>query len=81
MKTLIFTESFVQKGVFCKKCDYLSIERQDNCPVCGVKLYKTNDIVELLLHRVLRNGGDVEVLDSDTRDFPGIGAILHFPVA
>ncbi|HDN59893.1 MAG TPA: hypothetical protein ENF20_08035 [Candidatus Marinimicrobia bacterium] len=81
VKTLIFTESFVQKGVFCKKCDYLSIECQDNCPVCGVKLYKTNDIVELLLHRVLRNGGDVEVLDSDTRDFPGIGAILHFPVA
>lgn len=80
VKTLIFTEDFVRKGMFCKKCDYLGIEHQTNCPVCGAKLYKTNDIVELLLHRVLQNGGNVEVLNLDIKEFPGIGAILHFPV-
>jgi len=59
---------------------YLTSEKISECPFCGKGFAQISDSVELAVSRVLRAGGDVEVVRSTNihTDFKQIGAILRY---
>jgi hypothetical protein len=50
------------------------------CPYCGGTFTQIPDVVELAVHKVMQQGGDVEFVHSDHagNKFKGIGAILRY---
>ncbi|MBO8130355.1 MAG: hypothetical protein H0Z29_02430 [Candidatus Marinimicrobia bacterium] len=80
VKTLLFAEDFIQKGHYCKDCGLIDTGDATKCPDCGNNLMITNDVTENLIHSVLENGGNIEVIEKEKDKIPGIAAILYFPI-
>ena len=77
---LIIQEHFFKKGLFCRNCGFLSLKPLASCPTgCG-KLERTNDLVEHLVHRALKQGVDLQFVSSNMDDYAGIAAILRFSI-
>jgi len=77
---LIIQEHFFKKGLFCRNCGFLSLKPLASCPAgCG-KLERTNDLVEHLVHRALKQGVDLQFVSSNMDDYAGIAAILRFSI-
>ncbi|MCK9244525.1 MAG: hypothetical protein M0P75_04580 [Candidatus Marinimicrobia bacterium] len=78
--TLIIQENYFTKGLFCRNCGYLSLKPLESCPSgCG-QLERTNDLVEQLVHRALKQGVDIQFVASDMEKQAGIAASLRFPI-
>jgi peptide subunit release factor 1 (eRF1) len=80
VKTLLIREGFRSPGSRCKSCEYLSAKSLDHCPFCGGEVEPIPDVVELVVQRVMRSGGEVEVLhrDQEVKGFQQIGALLRY---
>jgi len=80
VNTLIIQENYFTKGLFCRTCGYLSLKPREACPTgCG-KLERTNDLVEQIIHRALKQGVDIQFINSKMEKHAGIAAILRFPI-
>ncbi|UCE00431.1 MAG: hypothetical protein JSV42_06835 [Chloroflexota bacterium] len=78
--TLIFREGYQAAGYRCTGCGYLTTEVLRSCPFCENEFEQIPDAVELAVRRVLRDGGEVEVLrDIEVeKDFDQVGALLRY---
>jgi peptide chain release factor subunit 1 len=80
VQTLLIREGFRAPGYRCQGCGYLTAHPIETCPYCGSNFDKIADAVEMAVHQVMQNGGDVEVLhDGDLLSKVGdIGALLRY---
>lgn len=78
--TLVIREGYRAPGYQCSGCGYLTSEKFASCPFCGSKFDHIQDAVELAVRRVMRDGGEVEVLrdDDGLKNFVNIGALLRY---
>lgn len=78
--TLVIREGYRAPGFQCSGCGYLTSEKFPSCPFCGSKFNHIQDAVELAVRRVMRDGGEVEVLRDDDgfKNFVNIGALLRY---
>jgi len=81
IKTLVVEEGLSQPGYVCDNCGALFTAPAEICSVCGKgKVERTLDAVEMTVGRVMRHGGDIEVLRSnpDLAKGGSIGALLRY---
>lgn len=80
IQVLVIREGYRAPGFRCEGCSYLTSEKISECPFCGNVFEKIPDAVELAVSRVLRSGGDVEVIRSSNihTDFKDMGATLRY---
>ena len=62
VQTLLLRTGYRAPGYRCQGCEFLTAEETATCPFCGNKFKEIPDAVDLAVRRVMRNGGDVEVL-------------------
>jgi peptide chain release factor subunit 1 len=78
---LVYGEAMVLPGKQCPSCKRLFRARQTSCNACHETLTPVSDLLELLIHRVIRNEGKAkcvrEVAAARLREFEGIGALLR----
>lgn len=80
LHTLLIRSGYRAPGSHCTSCGYISAGTIENCPYCGGDTRQIEDAVELAVRRVMRSGGEVEVLDSDqdVGEFENIGGLLRY---
>jgi|GEM_PF-154758 len=79
--TLLIQQDFSRKGMYCPRCNYLTIHQEETCPLDGEDLRRTPDIVDNLIYNVLKQGASVEMISREMEDYGDIGAILRYPIA
>ena len=80
IQTLVIRDGYRAPGYRCQGGGYLTTEKLTSCPFCENKFEKISDAVELAVRRVMRDGGEVEVLrDIEVQqDFDQVGALLRY---
>ncbi len=80
VQTLLIADGFRSPGYQCSSCGFPVTQSLEQCPFCGGDFEEIPDAVELAVRRVLRDGGEVEVLhDDETLKQHGcIGALLRY---
>jgi len=80
VQTLVILEGYRAPGYRCKGCGYITAQSIETCPFCGSLFEDIPDAVELAVHKVMKLGGEVEVLHNDriTKDIDNIGALLRY---
>lgn len=66
------------RGWRCRRCDALGTRLEADCPYCGGDT-ETQDLGEALIARVLREDGEIHLVDGDARlpHFSGVAASLR----
>ena len=80
IQSLVIKEGYREPGYQCQGCGFLTSIEMPACPYCGGAFNHIPDVVELAVHKVMQQGGDVEFVHSDHagNKFKGIGAILRY---
>lgn len=80
VQTLIIRDGYRAPGYRCKGCGYVTTKRAARCSYCGGAFEHIGDAVEMAVHKVMQQGGEVEVLHEEpvTQDFGSIGALLRY---
>ena len=80
VQTLVIRDGYRAPGFRCQGCGYLTTEELSNCPFCNSSFEQISDAVELAVRRVMRDGGEVEVLHNieEQKDFDQVGALLRY---
>ncbi len=80
VQTLVIRDGYHAPGFRCQGCGYLTTEELQACPFCGNTFEKIPDAVELAVRRVMRDGGEVEVIHDleEQDDFNQVGALLRY---
>jgi peptide chain release factor subunit 1 len=81
IKTLALEEGLSQPGYVCDNCGALFTTLPETCSVCGKgKVERTLDAIEMAVGRVMRRGGEIEVMrsNSDLAKSGSIGALLRY---
>ncbi len=78
--TLVILEGFGQSAYRCAQCGYLTSRQQGACPACGGEMQEIPDAVDFAISRVMRSGGDVEVVhrNPDLEKAGMIGSFLRY---
>ena len=77
---LVIQDGYKASGYCCTGCGYVTSQELEACPFCGSKFECIPDAVEMAVHKVMKAGGEVELLQHrhDVKGFNGIGAILRY---
>ena len=80
IKTLVIRDGYQAPGFRCQGCGYLTTEELQTCPFCDNNFEEISDAVELAVRRVMRDGGEVEVVHNveEQKDFDQVGALLRY---
>ena len=80
VQTLLLQAGYREPGYLCHGCQYITPQEIDSCPFCGNEFEQIPDGVDLAVRRVLRNGGEVEVLHvfDEKQDCGKIGALTRY---
>ena len=80
VQILVIREGMRAPGYHCKSCGYLTAQPLAVCPFCGQSFEKIPDAVEMAVHTVMQQGGEVEVLQNAAaaEKLGGIGALLRY---
>ncbi len=80
VRTLLVSEGYKAAGYHCQQCGYISAQAKRKCPFCGGKVRKIGDAVNLIVRRVIDQGGQVQVVrDNPDLDKAGhIAALLRY---
>ena len=80
IQTLVIRDGYRAPGYRCQGCGYLTTEELQNCPFCDNNFEEISDAVELAVRRVMRDGGEVEVIHDveEQEDFDQVGALLRY---
>jgi hypothetical protein len=80
VQTLVLRDGFRAPGYRCLGCGFLTSQSLPTCPFCGKSFERIEDAVELAIHRVLEDGGEVQVVhDSPKLEKAGsIGGLLRY---
>jgi len=80
VQTLVIRDGYKAPGFRCQGCGYLTTEELQTCPFCDNSFEDIPDAVELAVRRVMREGGEVEVVHDveQQKDFGQVGALLRY---
>lgn len=80
VQTLLLRDGTRAAGYRCKSCGYISAEEVDSCPYCGGEMEQIPDVVDLIVAKILGDGGDVEILDKGQppQELETVGALLRY---
>lgn len=80
VQTLLVQEGFRAPGYRCQGCSYLTTQEVETCPFCGGDFEEIPDAVELVVQKIMRQGGDIEfVRDNEAlEEYGNIGALLRY---
>jgi peptide subunit release factor 1 (eRF1) len=79
VQTLIVREGYRAKGYQCRGCGFITTQVLESCPFCGKSFKQIKDAVEMAVRKVMRDGGDVEiVIGSPKLEEVGIGGMLRY---
>jgi peptide chain release factor subunit 1 len=80
IQILVIHEGLREPGFQCQGCGYLTGIEMPTCPYCGGNFIYISDVIELAVHKVMQQGGEVEFVhpDHSEKKFKGIGAILRY---
>lgn len=83
IRELVYAEGFRPAGGECTSCRALLAGEFETCPKCQGNVNVLTDVVELVVERVVSQGGKVEEVRGSAAEVlsaegGGIGAFLHF---
>ncbi len=80
VQALIIREGYRASGYRCRGCGYITAQQLSTCQFCGSQFDQIPDAVEMAVHRVMKGGGEVEVLQHEHKvdGFINIGALLRY---
>lgn len=80
VQTLLIREGYRAPGYQCSGCGYLTDKPLSACPFCGKTFEQIPDAVEMAVHMVMKQGGEVDVIHDPnlTEEFENIGALLRY---
>ena len=78
--TLLISESYQRKGVFCRHCSYIDLSPQVECPEHGGPLERTQNIIEHMLHNALQQGVDIQFIQQPMEKYGNLAATLRYPI-
>jgi peptide chain release factor subunit 1 len=80
VQTLLISEGFRAGGIRCQGCGYIVAHGPEKCPFCHGNFEKIEDAVELVVRKVLADGGDVEVIyeNPDLEKAGNIAGLLRY---
>jgi hypothetical protein len=80
VKTLVLMQGYQQPAYQCTHCHYLTVRPLATCPACTSKMREIKDAVDYAVGRVMRLGGDVEVIHGHPRleEIGKIGAFVRY---
>lgn len=80
VQTLLIRDGLRQPGYRCAGCGFVTLTAAKSCSFCGKPFEEITDVVEMAVHKVMQQGGDVEVLHNEalTGQFGHIGALLRY---
>jgi peptide chain release factor subunit 1 len=78
--TLLILAGYEAPGYRCDQCRYLTLADKDECPLCGGSMQEVEELVDIMTHRALEQGVDVEVVRNspDLEENGSIGALLRY---
>jgi hypothetical protein len=79
--TLAIRDAYSREGYACPKDHYLDLSSRE-CPLCGQRLHKVEDIVDEMVEETLQQNGEVRYIQhfSEELDRDGVAARLRFVV-
>lgn len=80
VQSLVIQDGYRAPGYQCQGCGYLTAQKLSTCPFCGSKFNHIDDAVEMAVYKVMKTGGDVEVIQNQhaVSAFENIGALLRY---
>ncbi|OGO19721.1 MAG: hypothetical protein A2Z14_00690 [Chloroflexi bacterium RBG_16_48_8] len=80
VQILLINEGFRALGFRCMGCGYVSAHAPEKCPFCHNEFEQIEDAVELVVRKVLEDGGEVEVIyeNPDLERAGNIGGLLRY---
>ena len=79
VQTLIVREGYRAQGYQCQGCGFITTQALGACVFCGKSFAQIKDAVEMAVRKVMRDGGDVEIVyDSPKLEEVGIGGVLRY---
>jgi peptide chain release factor subunit 1 len=80
VQALVIQDGYRASGYRCQGCGYITAQELPVCQFCGSKFEQIPDAVEMAVFRVMKAGGDVEVLQHEHKvnGFENIGALLRY---
>jgi peptide chain release factor subunit 1 len=80
VQTLIMLAGHTAPAYRCAGCGYVTVQRLEKCPFCGSQFEEIPDAVNLIVHRVVEDGGQVEVVPESEalKQAGGIGGLLRY---
>ena len=79
-RALVVAEGYKAPGYRCANCGYTTAQEIATCVFCGGQMEKMQDVVDVIVHRAIDLGVDVEVVkDNQELEKAGyIGALLRY---
>ncbi len=79
-QTLVIAKGYRPDGYRCQGCGYMTAQKLEVCPFCEGEFEHISDAAEQAVSRILRDGGEVEVLHDNDRLIENgkIGALLRY---
>jgi len=80
VQALVLQDGYRAPGYQCQGCGYLTSQELSTCPYCGSQFKQIADAVEMAVYKVMKAGGDVEVIQNqhEIAGFENIGALLRY---
>jgi len=80
VQALVIQEGYRAVGYQCQGCGFITAQELSTCPFCGSTFNQIPDVVEMAVYKVMKAGGDVEVIQNQHQitGFENIGALLRY---
>ena len=79
VQTLSVKEGYRAEGYQCQGCGFITTQALGSCAFCGKPFAQIQDAVEMAVRKVMRDGGDVEIVyGSPKLEEVGIGGVLRY---
>ncbi|MGE5123341.1 MAG: hypothetical protein ACM3H7_02400 [Acidobacteriaceae bacterium] len=80
VQSLVIQDGYHAMGHQCMGCGFITTQELTTCPFCGSNFKNIPDAVEMAVYKVMKAGGDVEVIHNqhEVAGFENIGALLRY---
>ncbi len=79
VQTLAICVGFAAPGYVCDKCEYITVQAVDDCPICDGGAHRVEDIIDTLVHSAILNDVEIAFVQDDALQEVGcIGALWRF---
>jgi peptide chain release factor subunit 1 len=80
VQELVIQDGYRASGYRCQGCGFITAHEYPVCQFCGSKFEQIPDAVEMAVYKVMKGGGEVEVLQHEHNidGFNNIGALLRY---